>query len=201
MKPPVASPISSASSTPEVSRAPDGRLSFRARRRGDVIILSARGEADAFTLPLWQQKVREAAEEAAAIGGAVVIDAARLDFLSLCTLDAVARDAHRYRRNGIEICLVTTDLNIARLAADDIRTAHLLIRSTVVSALTAITLRRQATSSTGRACPLQAPWITPDEGRAANSGRVHYRAGETISGPGVLPQTVAAASLPGRRLD
>lgn len=113
--------------------------------------MSARGEADAFTLSLWRQKVREAADAAAAACGALIIDATRLDFLSLRTLAALAEDADTYLRDGIEICLVTMDLRIARLACCDTRTARLPIRSTVVAALTTLQLHKRIIPVTGPA--------------------------------------------------
>lgn len=203
MKPTVAAsptaPAPSAAAASANSRTPADQLSFRTRRRGEAVIVSARGEADAFTLPLWRDKVREAVEEAARADCAVIIDAGRLDFLSLRTLAALARDARQYRRNGTEICLVTTDLNIARLAAGDPRTADLPVRSTVVSALTAIHLHRRATHATNRPCPHHTPQITPDQRGTPHTRRAHYLAGETVPGHGDLPPTVTATPLPGHR--
>ncbi|MET8800720.1 STAS domain-containing protein [Nocardia sp. NPDC004568] len=203
MKPTVAdSPISSAHSAAAASansRDPGDQLSFRTRRRGEAVIVSARGEADAFTLPLWREKVREAVEQAAHANCAVIVDAGRLDFLSLRTVAALARDARRYRRNGTEVCLVTTDLRIARLAAGDPRTADLPVRSTVVSALTAIHLRKRATHATSRPRPHHIPQITPEQNGASHRGRPHYLAGEAIPGRGGLPPTVTATPLPRHR--
>lgn len=153
-------------------------------------MLSVRGQADAFTLPLWRQQVRRAAE--AAVGAGLIIDATRLEFLSLRTLAAVADDAHRYRRDGVQICLVVSDPRIARLAACDPRTAQLPVRSTVVSAMTAIQLNR-ATSSDGRRRTDRTPRIRPDEPRVVPNGRVHHRSGQTVAFRGRLPEPVTPA--------
>ncbi|NKY59049.1 STAS domain-containing protein [Nocardia flavorosea] len=191
------SPIPSTSaSTPANSRLPGDQLSFRTRHRGEAVILSARGRADAATVPLWRTEVREAVEEAVRTGSAVIIDAGGLEFLSRHTVAALARDARRYRQNGTEIVLVTTDLGIAHLAAGDARTVDLPVRSTVVSALTAIRLRKRATYATSRPSPHRTPQITPEQHGAPHSGRTHYLPGEIIPGRGDLRPTVVATPLP-----
>lgn len=190
-------PRSTTASAPTAtSRTPREQLSFRTRRRGGAVILSARGEADAFTLPLWRDIIGNAAEEAARTGGAVIVDTCRLDFLSLRTVAALAEDARRYRHHGADIYLVTTDLHIARLAARDQQTTDLPVRSTVVSALTAIRLRKPTAHTTGRPSPYHPPQITPEHRGTTYSGRTHYLAGEMIPGRGNLPPTVTAAPLP-----
>ncbi|WP_280369585.1 STAS domain-containing protein [Nocardia wallacei] len=167
----------SISTTPPTwfARSPEDQLFFRLRRRGDIVVLSVRGEADAYTLALWRQRVREAAETARAAGGALIVDATTLDFMSLRTLAALAEDAAAYHREGVELCLVTTNLRIARLACSDSRTARLTIRSTVVSALTAFELRRRPGLATAR--PYRAPQITDEPGaeqlRHLGSSRRH----------------------------
>ncbi|MFQ6229533.1 STAS domain-containing protein [Nocardia sp. NPDC002869] len=122
-------------------RSPRDQLSFRVRRRGDIVLLAVRGQADAFTLALWRQQVRAAADTVAGPQGALVVDATRLDFLSVRSLAALSDEAQEYRREGIEIFLVTAEPAIARIARADTRTALLPVRSTVVSALTAVHLR------------------------------------------------------------
>lgn len=173
----------SASSTLSSSappRSPEDQLVFRIRRRGDIIVVAVRGEADAFTLPLWRQKVREAADAAASACGMLIIDATRLDFLSLRTLVSLAEDADAYLRDGIEICLVTTDLRIARIAGGDTRTARLSIRSTVVSALSAPQLHKQTVPSVIPSTP--APDIADHPGEAGNRiRRTHPLSGQVIS--------------------
>ncbi|MGW5751191.1 STAS domain-containing protein [Nocardia rhamnosiphila] len=122
-------------------RLPRDQLSFRIRRRGEIVLLAVRGQADAFTLALWRQQVRAAADTVTASKGALVVDATRLDFLSVRSLAVLSDEAHEYRRDGIEIFLVTAEPAIARIARADTRTALLPVRSTVVSALTAVHLR------------------------------------------------------------
>jgi anti-anti-sigma factor len=166
------SPVSSVLSLSTPARSPDDQLAFRIRRRGDIVVASVRGEADAFTLALWRQKVREAVDAAAAACGALIIDATRLDFLSLRTLASLAEDAETYQRDGIEICLVTPDLRLARLAGGDSRTASLFVRSTVVGALTALQLRRQTASSTMSSRLRPTPRNTLDEPEIEPDGHV-----------------------------
>lgn len=122
-------------------RSPCDQLSFRIRRRGDIVLLAARGQADAFTLALWRQQVRAAADTVTGPRGALVVDATRLDFLSVRSLAALSDEAQEYRRGGIEILLVTAEPVLARIARADTRTARLPVCSTVVSALTAVHLR------------------------------------------------------------
>lgn len=124
-------------------RSPCDQLSFRVHRRGDIVLLAVRGQADAFTLPLWRQQVRAAAETVTGPLGALVVDATRLDFLSVRSLAALSDEAADYRREGIEILLVTAVPALARIARADTRTALLPVCSTVVSALTAVHLRRR----------------------------------------------------------
>lgn len=196
---PISATPSAVGSAPANSRAPGDQLSFRTRRHAEAVILTAYGQADAYTLRLWRDEVREAVEEAARTDCAVIVDAGRLEFLSLCTVEALARDARQYRRNGTEVCLVTTDLHIACLAAGDSRTADLPVRSTVVSALTAIYLRKRTTHATSRPSPYRVPQIIPDQYGTPHSGRTHFLPGETIPGHGDLPPTVTATPLPSHR--
>lgn len=100
-------------------------------------MLSVRGEADAFTLGLWQRSVREALAVVAP-GGLLIIDASRLDFLSLDTLAAVADMAGCCSGDGTSICLVSRNRRILVLARCHPRTAGLPIFSTVVGALAAL---------------------------------------------------------------
>lgn len=132
------SPFLSVQSATASAMSPDHRLVFRTRHQNNVVVLSVRGQADAFTLPLWRQAVREAADAAAEAGGALIVDAGRLDFCSLRTLGALVEDAGTFLREGVRTCLVTADRRIARLLSDDSRTAPLIVRSTVVSAHTAL---------------------------------------------------------------
>ncbi|WP_280439522.1 STAS domain-containing protein [Nocardia cyriacigeorgica] len=122
---------------------PKDRLVCCRRRRGRSIVLSMRGEADAFTLPVWRQEIIEAADEARAKGGGLIVDTTRLNFLSWRTLATLAEDAQRYGREGVPVCLVSTSSTVFRLASVDPRVARLPIHSTVVSALTRLELARR----------------------------------------------------------
>ncbi|WP_459546851.1 STAS domain-containing protein [Nocardia sp. X0981] len=165
-------------------RSPDQQLAFRLRRRGDIIVLSARGEADAYTLPLWRQQVREAVEAARTARGALIVDATRLDFLSLRTLAALAEEARRCRGDGVEICLVTSDVRLVRIAGGDPRLAHLSVRSTVVGALTVFELHKRSTPSVVRPPRYQPPRILPDEPEFEPEVRLRLLSGGNAAGPG-----------------
>lgn len=180
-------------------RSPDSQLTFRLRLRGDTVVLAVRGEADAFTLPLWRQKVRRTAESIPGAEGALIVDASRLEFLSLRTLAALAADAEYYAHTGVRICLVTGDRRMGRLAARDPRTASLPIRSTVVAALTLLKpSRRGAVSPDNRRRP-RTPQITADESGTTGTRPPHYLAGQTIAAPADGHSgTVATRSMPYR---
>ncbi|MGW4066935.1 STAS domain-containing protein [Nocardia grenadensis] len=162
-------------------RSPCDQLSFRVHRRGDIVILAVRGQADAFTLPLWRQQVRVAAETVNGPRGALIVDTTRLDFLSVRSLAALSDEAQEFRRKGIEILLVTAVPALARIARADTRTALLPVCSTVVSALTAVHL------------PRRTPQVV-----SGQSGKERMRA---PAGPGVtdrskLPDAVTAVPAP-----
>lgn len=157
------SSFASAHATSSYTRSPGQQLLFRVRRRGEIIVLSVRGQADAYTLPLWRQEVGTAVETAAAGRGALIVDTTRLEFLSLRTLAALAEDAARYRRDGVEICLVTPNPRIARLAGGDPRIVALPVCTTVVGALTSLQLHRQTERRPARPQPYRTPQITREE--------------------------------------
>ncbi|MEV0361654.1 STAS domain-containing protein [Nocardia fusca] len=195
MKPFNSSAVFLVPASPLPSRSPGDQLTFRTLRRGDIVVLAARGEADAFTLALWRRKVREAADSATTGGGALIIDATRLGFLSLRTLEALAADAADYRRDGVEICLVTGNPRLARLAGTDPRTASLPIRSTVVAAETV--LRPPPETAAPRPGRFRAPPISGDE---PGIDRSTYPAGEITPGDAAgLPDTVIGSAMPRRR--
>ncbi|WP_416562456.1 STAS domain-containing protein [Nocardia testacea] len=195
MKPLGSSAAPPARISPSPSRSPGDQLTFRTLRRGEIAVLAVRGEADAFTLALWRQKVREAADAASTGCGALIVDATRLGFLSLRTVEALAADAAEYRRDGVEICLVTGNARLARLAGADPRTAGLPIRSTVVAAVT--TLRQRPESTTGAPGRFRTPVIVRDE---AGIDRPVYRAGEIVPGHAAgIPDAVIDTAMPRRR--
>ncbi|WP_063058238.1 STAS domain-containing protein [Nocardia sienata] len=158
-------------------------MSFRVRRRGDIVVLAVRGQADAFTLALWRQQVRAAADTVTSPHGALVVDATRLDFLSLRSLAALSDVAAQYRRDGIDISLVTGDPAIARIARADTRAALLPVRSTVVSALTAVHLRHRP------------PEVVSDGSGTGCPARTRELPGTGVTGHSDLPD--AATAVPG----
>lgn len=157
------SSFASADAASSSTRSPEQQLLFRVRRRGEIVVLSVRGQADAYTLSLWRREVGKAVETAAAGRGALIVDTTRLEFLSLRTLAALAEDAQRYRRDGVEICLVTPNPRIAHLAGGDPRIVHLAVCTTVVGALTSLQLRRQTERRTARPQPYRPPQINREE--------------------------------------
>ncbi|MFQ6230784.1 STAS domain-containing protein [Nocardia sp. NPDC002869] len=195
MKPFSFSAVPPAPISPLPSRSPGDQLTFRTLRRGEIVVLAVRGEADAFTLALWRQKVREAVYTATTGCGALIVDATRLGFLSLRTVEALAVDAEQYRRDGVEVCLVTGDPRIARFAGTDSRTASLPIRSTVVAAVTMLRPRPEtAAIGPGR---FRAPLITRDE---PGIDRPAYFAGEIVAGSAAgIPDAVIGSAMPRRR--
>lgn len=157
------SSFASAHAASSYTRSPEQQLLFRVRRRGEIVVLSVRGQADAYTLPLWRQEVGKAVDTAAAGRGALIVDTTRLEFLSLRTLAALAEDAQRYQGDGVEIYLVTPNPRIARLAGGDPRIVHLAVCTTVVGALTSLQLRRQTEGRPARPQPYRPPQITREE--------------------------------------
>lgn len=159
------------STTPRY-RSPAGQLTFHLRCCGDTVVLAVRGEADAYTLPLWRRQVREAAGAAAAAGGALIIDTTRLDFLSLGTLAALAADADDWLRDGVVICLVTWDSRVTRFTSSDPRTERLLVHSTVAGALTALQPAEQPPSPLTRTGPHEVPRVFSEHSRLEHNGAV-----------------------------
>lgn len=182
------------------ARAPGDQLSFHIRRRGETVVLGVRGEADAFTLALWRQRVREAADMAADAGGALIVDAGRLGFLSLRTLAALAADSAGYLRDGVRTCLVIDAPRIARLAGADPRTAALPIRSTVVGALTALNLPRRTTGAPMVTGQYRTSWIAPDVPATGHTGPTpHLVAEPAPESAACPPRTGAGTGVPHHR--
>lgn len=117
--------------------------------------------------------------------GALVVDATRLDFLSLRSLAALSDVAERYRRDGIDISLVTGDPAIARIARADTRAALLPVRSTVVSALTAVHLRQRT------------PEVVSEGPGTRRSARARGLPGTGVAGHSELPNAATAVQAPG----
>lgn len=173
-------PSSSSSFRPPKTRyrSPDEQLTFQLRKHGGTIVLVVRGEADAFTLPLWRRQVQEAAGTAAAAGGALLVDTTRLDFLSLGTLATLAEDADAWLREGVVICLVTWDSRVPRFAGADTRTERLLVHSTVSAALTALQRSARPLSPTTPPGPYDMAGVL----EAHRPGVRHHRTGDTHDG-------------------
>ncbi|WP_146097449.1 STAS domain-containing protein [Nocardia nova] len=108
------------------------------RTHGSAVVLSVRGEADAWTLDDWRRLVHEGAAVAASRDGPLVVDTGGMDFLGWRALRALAEEAAERRGRGGAICLVSRSPTIARMAAVDPLTAELAIHATVVAALSSL---------------------------------------------------------------
>lgn len=99
----------------ELARA---RSSLRAttERSGMAVIVNAGGELDASNEAIWRRLLTEAA---AAVGppGPLVIDTSGLDFMGCCAYAALAEEAERCRRRGIELRLVSNLAVVPRIVA------------------------------------------------------------------------------------
>ncbi|WP_343600926.1 anti-sigma factor antagonist [Mycobacterium sp.] len=102
-----------------VPRPPDGvaaRLQTVTDRRDSAVILQARGEVDAYTLPAWQRIVRETAAHATT-AGPVIVDITGLDFISCSALATLASQAEVCREQGSDLAMVCRAGVVHRVAA------------------------------------------------------------------------------------
>lgn len=76
------------------------RLGVVAKSAGQVIVLHARGEIDAYTLPRWRALLESAVPESAA-GGHLVVDLHEVTFLSVRAIMILADLAQQLDRRGI----------------------------------------------------------------------------------------------------
>ncbi|MGW5382782.1 STAS domain-containing protein [Nocardia sp. NPDC003963] len=143
--------------------------------RGDIVVLSMRGEADAFTLPLWRQALREAAAAADAGRGALIIDTTRLDFLSLSTLAALAADTDGHIAEMGEICLVTPNPRIASICSCDAYTSRLPLRSTLTGALTLFEQNKRRRFPSGPSRRYRVPQITAEDRAPIPEAQARHR--------------------------
>lgn len=84
--------------------------------RGRVVIVHARGEVDAYSLPTWRQVTREACAHASP-PGPVIVDITGLDFIACCALAAPVDQADVCRAHGINIIVVSRAPIVHRVTA------------------------------------------------------------------------------------
>ncbi|WP_410872073.1 anti-sigma factor antagonist [Nocardia sp. A7] len=82
------------------------RLGAVVKSTGQVVVLRARGEVDAYTLPRWRSLLDSAASETA-VGGHLVVELSEVTFLSVRAVMVLADLAEHLSRRGIAMCLVT----------------------------------------------------------------------------------------------
>lgn len=119
---------------------PCRRLGAEAESAGQVIVLHARGEIDAYTLPRWRGLL-ESAVPASAGDGHLVVDLAEVTFLSVRAIMVVADLAQQLDRRGIGTHLAggrapTTVARVIDLAG---MTEWISIHRDLATALTATT--------------------------------------------------------------
>lgn len=115
---------------------PNSTLRATADRTGPAVLIYAGGEIDACNEGTWRHLVAEAATVVAA-PGPFVIDVTGLDFMGCCAFEALADEAKRCQRRGIELRLVSCDPIVARVVDACGLSGVLPIYPTVDSALSA----------------------------------------------------------------
>jgi anti-anti-sigma factor len=92
-----------------ISELADARSTLRttAERDGPAVIVHAGGELDASNESTWRRLLSEAAA-ATCPPTALVIDTSGLDFMGCCAFAALAEEAERCRRRGVDLRLVNS---------------------------------------------------------------------------------------------
>jgi anti-anti-sigma factor len=85
-------------------------------RSGGATMLRPHGEADAYTLRIWQRLLRQASAATRA-PGTLIIETADLGFLSCRAFCVLADEADRCRKHGIDLCLVGRQPTVTRLVS------------------------------------------------------------------------------------
>ncbi|OBJ49196.1 anti-sigma factor antagonist [Mycobacterium sp. 1423905.2] len=120
----------------------DPRSTLRATtdRTGEAVLIHAGGEIDACNEHTWRHLVSEAAA-GVTLPGILVVDVSDVDFMGCCAFDVLADEAHRCRRRGVEMRLVSAAPIVARIVAACGLNDTLPIYATVDDALAAPTPR------------------------------------------------------------
>jgi anti-anti-sigma factor len=103
-------------STQLVSELGDAHSTLRAtaQRCDSSVIIYAGGEVDACNEHTWQRLLSEVAATITA-PGALIVDVTGLDFVACCAFAALAEEADRCRRRGVNFCLVCLEPGVARI--------------------------------------------------------------------------------------
>jgi anti-anti-sigma factor len=139
MSPVIAEPTSSPHlmlSTRLVYQLGDPHSTLRATtdRSGPAVLIYAGGEIDACNEHTWRQLVSEAASVVTS-PGPFVVDVTGLDFMGCCAFAALADEAQRCHRRGVELRLVSSQPIIARIVDACMLSGILPIYPTADSAL------------------------------------------------------------------
>jgi anti-anti-sigma factor len=119
MSPVIAEPMSSPHltlSTRLVYELGDPHSTLRATtdRRGNSLLIYAGGEIDACNERTWRHLVSEAASLVTP-PGSLIVDVTGLDFMGCCAFAALADEAERCQRRGVELRLVSSQPVVARI--------------------------------------------------------------------------------------
>jgi anti-anti-sigma factor len=110
------------------------RLQIDVDHRGPAVIIHARGEVDAYTLPTWRRLIRGSAALATA-PGPLIIDITRLDFIACSGLAALANQGDACREQGTNMIVVSCASIVHRVATATGLEEHLSICSSTEAAL------------------------------------------------------------------
>jgi anti-anti-sigma factor len=89
-------------------------LRMTTERSGLAVIVSAGGELDASNEATWRRLLNEAAA-AAGPPGPLVVDISGLDFMGCCAYAALAEEAERCSRRGVQLRLVSNQPVVSRV--------------------------------------------------------------------------------------
>jgi anti-anti-sigma factor len=103
-------------STRLVTELGDAHSMLRAttQRSGAAVMIYAGGEVDACNEHIWRRLLSEAAS-AVTPPGVFAVDVNGLDFMGCCAFAALAEEAARCRRRGVDLCLVSRQPAVARI--------------------------------------------------------------------------------------
>jgi anti-anti-sigma factor len=93
---------------------PHSTLRATTDRRGPTVVIYAGGEIDACNEHTWRHLVSEAANVVTP-PGCLVVDVTGLDFIGCCGFAALADEAERCHRRGVELRLVSRQPVVARI--------------------------------------------------------------------------------------
>jgi anti-anti-sigma factor len=121
-----------------ISELAQARSTLRttSERIGLAVIVSAGGELDASNEAIWRRLLSEAAA-AAGSPGPLVVDVSGLDFIGCCAYAALAEEAERCRRRGVEVRLVSNQRVVSRVVAACGLSDSLPVDASIDSALSA----------------------------------------------------------------